>query len=111
VEGLRVLTSGALPQNPSVLLGGPEMAEAIAALTQEADMVILDAPPVLAVTDASLLAAQVDGTLLVVRAGATRREHVQQAQALLSKVNAHLVGAALTHARIDGAFSSYYGQD
>jgi non-specific protein-tyrosine kinase len=111
VEGLRVLTSGALPQNPSVLLGGPEMAEAIAALTQEADMVILDAPPVLAVTDASLLAAQVDGTLLVVRAGATRREHVQRAQALLSKVNARLVGAALTHARIDGAFSSYYGQD
>jgi len=109
VEGLRVLTSGALPQNPSVLLGGAVMEQAIDLLTGQADLVLFDAPPVLAVTDASLLAAQVDGTLLVVRAGSTRREHVQQAQALLQKVNAHLVGAALTHARLDGAFSSYYG--
>jgi non-specific protein-tyrosine kinase len=111
VEGLRVLTSGALPQNPSVLLGAPAMAEVIAALVKEADMVLFDAPPVLAVTDASLLAAQVDGTLLVVRAGGTRREHVKRAQALLGKVNARLVGAALTHARVDGTFSSYYGRD
>jgi non-specific protein-tyrosine kinase len=109
VDGLRVLTSGALPQNPSVLLGSAVMEQAIGLLTEQADLVIFDAPPVLAVTDASLLAARVDGTLLVVRAGGTRREHVQQAQALLQKVNAHLVGAALTHARLDGAFSSYYG--
>jgi non-specific protein-tyrosine kinase len=109
VDGLRVLTSGALPQNPSVLLGAPGMARVIEALTEEADLVLFDAPPVLAVTDASLLAARVDGTLLVVRAGGTRREHVQQAQALLKKVNARLVGAALTHARLDGAFSNYYG--
>jgi non-specific protein-tyrosine kinase len=109
VEGLRVLTSGALPQNPSVLLGAAVMEQAIGLLTKQVDLVLFDAPPVLAVTDASLLAAQVDGTLLVVRAGSTRREHVQQAQALLQKVNAHLVGAALTHARLDGAFSNYYG--
>ena len=109
VDGLRVLTSGALPQNPSVLLGAAEMEQAIGLLTEQADLVLFDAPPVLAVTDASLLAARVDGTLLVVRAGDTRREHVQQAQALLQKVNARLVGAALTHARLDGAFSNYYG--
>jgi non-specific protein-tyrosine kinase len=111
VDGLRVLTSGPLPQNPSVLLGAPEMVQVIDALTVQADMVIFSAPPVLAVTDASLLAARVDGTLLVVRAGGTRREHVQQAKALLGKVNARLVGAALTNAQLDGAFFNYYGKE
>jgi capsular exopolysaccharide synthesis family protein len=110
VDGLRVLTSGPLPQNPSVLLGAPEMAQVIDALIAQADLVLFDAPPVLAVTDASLLASRVDGTLLVVRAGGTRREHVQQAKTLLGKVNARLVGAALTNARLDGAFSNYYGK-
>jgi non-specific protein-tyrosine kinase len=109
VDGLRVLTSGSLPQNPSVLLGAPNMAHVIDLLTENADLVLFDAPPVLAVTDASLLAARVDGTLLVVRAGGTRREHVQRAQALLQKVNARLIGAALTNARLDGVFSNYYG--
>lgn len=110
VDGLRVLTSGPLPQNPSVLLGGAGMAHAIAALTARSDLVLFDAPPVLAVTDASLLAARVDGTLLVVRAGGTRREHVAQAKDLLAKVKARLVGAALTNARLDGALTNYYGQ-
>jgi non-specific protein-tyrosine kinase len=111
VEGLRVLTSGALPQNPSVLMGSTEMVRALETLTAEADIVLLTAPPVLAVTDASLLAARVDGTLLVVRARGTRREHVQQAKALLEKVNARLVGAVLTNAQLDGAFSKTYGQE
>jgi non-specific protein-tyrosine kinase len=108
VEGLRLLTSGQLPQNPSVLLGSKRMDEVIAVLDQEADIVLWDAPPVLAVTDAALLAARVDGTLLVVRAGGTRREQVQQARALLEQVNAHLVGAALTHASLDSSVSRYY---
>jgi non-specific protein-tyrosine kinase len=111
VDGLRVLTSGPLPQNPSVLLGAPEMKLVIDALTAQADLVLFDAPPILAVTDASLLAARVDGTLLVVRARGTRREHVLQAKSLLEKVNARLVGAALTNARLDGAFSNYYAQE
>jgi non-specific protein-tyrosine kinase len=110
VDGLRVLTSGPLPQNPSVLLGAPEMRQAIDALTAQADLVLFSAPPVLAVTDASLLAAQVDGTLLVVRAGGTRREHVEQAKALLGKVKARLVGAALTNAELGAAFTNYYGK-
>jgi non-specific protein-tyrosine kinase len=108
IGGVRVLTSGALPQNPSVLLGSSRMEKAIASLSEQADMVLFDAPPVLAVTDASVLAARVDGILLVVRARGTRREHVQQAKALLDKVNARLVGAALTNASLDGGVSSYY---
>ena len=65
--------------------------------------------PALAVTDAALLAARVDGTLLVIRSGGTRREHVQRAKDLLAQVNAHLVGAALTHANLDSSVSRYYG--
>jgi len=108
VEGLRVLTSGPLPQNPSVLLGSDRMERVISALVEQADLVLFDAPPVLAVTDAALLAARVDGTLLIVRVGSTRRDHVQQAKVLLEKVNAHLVGAALTNAGLDSSVSGYY---
>ena len=109
VEGVRLLTSGHLPQNPSVLLGSPSMEKVIAHLAGQADLVLYDAPPVLAVTDAALLAARVDGTLLVIRSGGTRREHVQRAKDLLAQVNAHLVGAALTHANLDSSVSRYYG--
>ena len=108
IEGLKLLTSGPLPQNPSVLLGSVRMDEVIACVTEQADLVLLDAPPVLAVTDAAVLAMRVDGTLLVVRAGRTRREHIRQAKALLAKVNAHLVGAALTNTSLDNRASRYY---
>jgi non-specific protein-tyrosine kinase len=108
VEGLHILTSGQLPQNPSVLLGSDGLVKVISTLIEQADLVLFDAPPVLAVTDASLLAARVDGTLLIVRAGGTRRDHVRRAKALLDQVNARLVGAALTHARLDRGASGYY---
>jgi non-specific protein-tyrosine kinase len=108
VEGLQLLTAGELPQNPSVLLGSTRMEAVIAALVQRADLVLFDAPPVIAVTDAALLASQVDGTLLVIRAGATQREHVQHAKELLEKVNARVVGAVLTNASLDSSVSSYY---
>jgi non-specific protein-tyrosine kinase len=108
IENLSLLTSGQLPQNPSVLIGAKQMTEVIAALSEQADLVLLNAPPVIAVTDAALLASQVDGTLLVIRAGSTQREHVQRAKALLDKVNARLVGAVLSNASLDSSVSSYY---
>lgn len=108
VEGLRVLPSGQLPQNPSVLLGTERMEQLIETLTKQADLVLFNAPPVLAVTDAAVLAAKLDGTLLVVRAGGTQRDHLRRAKALLDKVNARLVGAVLSNARLDAGVSSYY---
>jgi non-specific protein-tyrosine kinase len=66
-----------------------------------AEMVIFDAPPIITVNDASLLASQVDGVLLVVRAGGDKRDHVKAAKDRLEKVNAHLIGAVLTNARVD----------
>jgi capsular exopolysaccharide synthesis family protein len=105
---LQVLTSGPLPPIPSQLLAARKMDEVIARLAQEADVVLFDAPPVVAVTDASLLASKVDGVLLVVKAGNTRRDHVRAAKGRLEKVNANLVGAVLLNAPFDVSLERYY---
>ena len=100
---LQILTSGMLPPIPSQLLASQKMHEVISRLAKMADVVIFDAPPIVTVNDASLLASQVDGVLLVVKAGGTKRDHVKAAKDRLEKVNARLIGAVLTNARLDSA--------
>lgn len=102
-SSLRILTSGLLPPIPSQLLASQKMDEVLGRLAGLAEIVIFDAPPVVTVNDASLLASKVDGVLLVVKAGDTKRDHVKAAQDRLEKVNARLVGAVLTNARVDAA--------
>lgn len=108
VEHVRLLAGGPTPANPSVLLGSARMGEIMAALTAQADLVLFGAPPVMAVTDAALLAARVDGVLLALRARSTEREHARQAKALLEKVNARLIGAVLTNADQSNVLKRYY---
>lgn len=110
-SSLKVLTSGSLPPIPSQLLAARKMDEVIACLVERADIVLFDAPPVVAVTDASLLASKVDGVLLVVRAGDTRRDHVRAAKDRLEKVNARLVGAVLVNAPFDSSLERYYSSE
>ncbi len=98
VERLRLLPSGALPPNPADILGSQRMGELLGRLRAQADVVILDAPPVTVAVDASVLAARTDGLLLVVRAGHTRRDHVEQSRELLERFRARLLGAVLTDA-------------
>ena len=105
---LRVLTSGPLPPIPSHLLAARRMDEVIAQLVGHADVVLFDAPPVVAVSDASLLASKVDGVLLVVKAGSTRRDHVRAAKDRLDKVNAWLLGSVLLNAPFDRSLGGYY---
>jgi non-specific protein-tyrosine kinase len=105
---LKVLTSGPLPPIPSQLLAARRMDEVIAQLLEQADIALFDAPPITAVTDASLLASKVDGVLLVVRAGTTRRDHVRAAKDRLDKVNAWLVGSVLLNAPFDRSLGGYY---
>ena len=111
VPGLLLLPSGPLPPNPSELLGSRRMREIIAALGERADIILFDAPPIVAVTDAAVLASRVDGVLLVVKAGATKRDHAQKAKALLGKVNAHLVGAVLSNVKMDTSYYHYYSEE
>jgi non-specific protein-tyrosine kinase len=107
VENLRVLTSGPLPPNPADLLGSERMDTLLRQLRGDADFVIFDAPPIIAVTDAVLLSAKLDGVLLVLRAGSTRRDHAERARELLQRLNVRIVGAVLTNAEVDTRVERY----
>ena len=98
VENLQVLTSGELPPNPADLLSGKRMDEIIGVLKARADYILFDSPPVLAATDAALLGIKLDGVLLAVRAGDTRRDHTAQARQALERIHVRIVGAVLTNA-------------
>jgi non-specific protein-tyrosine kinase len=108
IEGLLVLPSGPLPPNPADLMGSRRLEEVVTALAHQADQVFLDTPPVVAVTDAAVLATKVDGVLLVISAGKTRREHARTAVQRLRQVNARLVGIVLTNAPREARFEGYY---
>ncbi len=108
VAGLQLLASGPLPPRPADLLGSQRMERVLERLLADADLVILDAPPVMAVTDAVVLATKVDGVLLVVSAGTTKRENAQQAVERLRKVNARIVGSVLNNAPLDATLHGYY---
>ncbi len=103
VNGLRVLAAGPLPDIPADLIASPAVETLIATLREQADIVLFDAPPVVVVTDAAVLASKVDGVLLVINAGRTRREYAQRAKALLAQVHARVVGAVLTNAPHESA--------
>lgn len=109
VENLWLLPSGTLPPNPADLLGSKRVDQVINALLAQADMVLFDAPPVVAVTDAAVLGAKVDGVLLVVSAGKTRRDHAERAKEILEKAKVRIVGATLTNAPKDSTIGGYYG--
>ncbi len=98
VENLQVVTSGELPPNPADLLSGKRMDEIISVLGDRADYVLFDSPPILAATDAALLGIKLDGALLAIRAGDTRRDHTAQARQALERVHVRIVGAVLTNA-------------
>jgi non-specific protein-tyrosine kinase len=108
VDNLQVLPSGPLPQVPADLLGSQRMNEIVGVLKARASFVLFDSPPVLAVTDAALLGSKLDGVLLVVRAGHTRREHTARAKQALERVHARIVGAVLSDAPRE-SMGKYYG--
>ncbi len=107
VPGLTLLPSGALPPNPADILGSRRMTNLLEQLKGEADIVILQAPPVTVAVDASVLAAQTDGLLLVVRTGHTRRDRVEQAQELLERFRVRVLGTVLTDAPSRGLMTGY----
>lgn len=115
VENLRVLTSGPLPPNPSELLSSERMRKLIEHLKGQADVLLFDSPPSLAVTDAAVLSSQVDGVLLVVDAGACRRDLAARAVEGLSKVGGNVLGAVLNKLSPRGSgyyyYYYYYSQD
>ncbi|MBI3977733.1 MAG: CpsD/CapB family tyrosine-protein kinase [Chloroflexi bacterium] len=110
VEHLWVLPSGPLPPRPQVLLSLPRMDRLLAELRQEADLIVIDSPPVMAVADSVVLGSRADGILMVVMAGRTRREMLVRSREMLANAGAALVGAVLNKVRSSdlGSYYLYY---
>lgn len=108
VPGLRLLTSGPVPPNPAELLGSARMMSLMEKLLVEAEVVIVDSPPVMAVTDAAVLAKQVDGVLLVLDAGKTRIDVARRALEELTRGGARVLGGVLNRRRTGSSGYYYY---
>jgi len=108
VPNLDVLPAGALPPNPSELLGSAAMHRLLDDLRAEYDTVIFDSPPALAVTDATVLGASSDAVILVLRAGETEEHAAQQAVEQLRRVHARVAGAVLNGVAMNGDKYYYY---
>lgn len=103
-----VLASGPIPPNPSELLGSRHMSELLAELQSRYEMVLIDTPPLLPVTDAAALAPKCHGALLIVRHGKTTRAQVEAAVEALHSVNSRLLGTIMTMAPKAGRKSPYH---
>ncbi|HVF31399.1 MAG TPA: polysaccharide biosynthesis tyrosine autokinase [Acidimicrobiales bacterium] len=108
VPGLYLLASGPIPPNPSELLAGERGGDLLRSLADHADIVLVDCPPVLPVTDARVIAHRIDATLVVVSAGVTKKTHLERAIELLKQVDAPVVGVIVNGVG-DGAAYGYGG--
>ncbi|MGH3345146.1 MAG: polysaccharide biosynthesis tyrosine autokinase [Carbonactinosporaceae bacterium] len=106
---LKVLPSGSIPPNPSELVGSSRMEELLTLLEAEADVVLIDAPPLLPVTDAAVLARRCDGVVLVARYGKVRREQIHRAVQHLAGVDARLLGTLFNCVPTKGGDAYAYG--
>ncbi|RME77018.1 MAG: polysaccharide biosynthesis tyrosine autokinase [Chloroflexi bacterium] len=109
VKNLRVLTSGPLPPNPAEKLSSQRMSQLVHLLEETADVVIFDTTPVMAVTDAAVLANRVDGVILVIRSGRIPRATLKKAVARLKQIRANILGAIVnqTPGKGDG-YAEYF---
>ncbi len=105
------MTSGPVPPLPSELLGSKQMEDLVAQLRTEYDFVLIDTPPVLAVTDASILGRLTDAAILIIRYGAAQKHVVQRCIDVLDRSSAHLLGVAVNAVDFKAPeYSEYYGR-
>ncbi len=97
IPNLQILPSGTLPPVPADVLSSQRMGEVIGVLKARAHYLLFDAPPVLAATDAAVLGAKLDGVVLVVRVGITRRDQAARARQALERVHVRVLGAVMTN--------------
>lgn len=108
IDNLDVITSGPIPPNPSELIASNKMAQFFKILTLQYDMVIVDSPPILAVTDGQLLSKLVDGTIMVTDVEQNNRDVLTQAKELLHKADASITGVVLNNKKMDTDNNYYY---
>lgn len=110
IPNLSVLGSGPFPPNPSELLGSARMRDTLREAKENFDVILLDSPPLLAVTDAAVLSTLVDGAILVIRIGSTARTAVRRAIGQLHTVHGRVVGSVLNDVDFrSGAYGGQYG--
>jgi succinoglycan biosynthesis transport protein ExoP len=109
VPNLSVLPAGPVALHPSEMLASARMRDLIRGLEPQFDHIIIDTPPVLSVTDAALLSALADSTLLVIRAGMTSRAALRRVHDVLTHVDARIMGVVLNAADINEPDMYYYG--
>jgi protein-tyrosine kinase len=110
VDDLDVLASGPIPPNPAELIGSKAMDHMLETATTPYDAIIFDTPPVLAVTDAQIMANRCDGTILVVSSGKTENEAATQSKELLEKSKAKILGVVLNRKpQKKSNYHYYYG--
>ncbi|ALP90953.1 CpsD/CapB family tyrosine-protein kinase [Clostridium butyricum] len=104
-----ILPAGNIPPNPSEILGSQSMINLLSFLSERYDIVIIDSPPVGVVTDAQVISAAVDGTIVVIKAEETKAKRVTEAVNLLKKVDANIIGMVLNEAHtINKNYNDYY---
>lgn len=106
--GIYLLSSGPIPPNPSELLSSRRMGLLMEELNRQFDLIIYDAPPVTAVADPKILASKVDGVLLVIRDGFSKKEEIFRSKSELDKVKANIIGYVLNSRKVSDS-KSYYG--
>ena len=109
-ENLTIITAGKIPPNPSEMLASRAMTAFIEEMKDEFKYIILDTPPLQAVTDAQVLSTKADGVLLVVRAGSTKREMVFNSVDLIKKVQGKVIGTVLNGVENKKNNYYYYGE-
>jgi len=106
VPGVMLLAGGPIPTNPAELVGSKRMKSLLEEVNEQFDMVLIDTPPIVAVTDAAILAQDVDGVILVLASGKVNNGNAQRAKELLDKVGAKILGVVLN--KVDMKTSDYY---
>ncbi len=107
-EGISILTSGPIPPNPSELFASEITSEVLQEMKASYDVVIIDTPPVIAVTDAVLLSAKVDGVIMVVKANVTKVDLIKEAMEIMEKAQGNFLGVVLNHVKIAAGVYNYY---
>ena len=106
VKNLKIITSGVLPANPSEMLGSKRLVRLLEHLNEVADIIILDSPPVLNLSDSAILSNKVDGVVVVTQSGYTRRNAAKQAIQSLQQVGANVIGVVLN--KVPARKGTYY---
>ncbi len=110
IVGLSLLTAGTIPPNPSELVGSEKMREMLARMVDEFDVVVIDSPPLMPVTDAMLLSTMVDGVVLVVNSSKTAKQHARAACSRLEFARAKVFGVLLNEVDVNSPHYKHYRQ-